>query len=144
MLMLPTGQLLFADGSSQLWVYTPDGAAPSAYQPVTTGVVYSAGVFVLTGLRLSGQSAGATYGDDAEMDENYPIVRLESSSGKVYYCRTTNWSSVGVGPGSTPQTVNFTLNAAVTPGNYALFVSAAGISSAPTPITITEAEVNSQ
>lgn len=144
MLMLPTGQLLFADGSSQLWVYTPDGTAPSAYQPVTTGVVYSPGVFTLTGLRLSGQSAGAAYGDDAEMDENYPVVRLVNSAGSVYYCRTTNWSSVGVGTSSTPQTVDFTLNGAVTAGNYSLIVSAAGISSAPTPITITQAEVNGQ
>ncbi len=144
MLMLPTGQLLFADGSSQLWVYTSDGTAPSSLQPVTTGVSYSAGVFTLTGLRLSGQSAGAAYGDDVEMDENYPIVRLENSTGGVYYCRTTNWSSTEVGPGSTPQTVNFTLNAAVTPGNYSLIVSAAGISSAPTPILITQTDVNGQ
>lgn len=145
MLMLPTGQLLFADGSYQLWVYTPDGSASPQYQPVTNNVVYNGGgVFTLTGKQITGQSAGAAYGDDAEMDENYPIVRLTSPAGKVFYCRTTNWSSVGVATGTTPETVNFTLHPAVTPGTYALVVSAAGISSPPTFISITQAEVNGQ
>jgi len=143
MLMLPTGQLLFADGSPHLWIYTPDGAADPVFQPVTLNVTYSGGgVFLLTGLRLSGQSAGAAYGDDVQTDENYPIVRLVDSSGNVYYCRTTNWSSVSVGDHAVPETVNFTLNPAVTPGDYFLIVSAAGISSAPTPITIKSGEVN--
>jgi len=56
------------------------------------------------------------------MDENYPIVRLESqATGNVYYCRTTNWDSVRVG-GNQPETVDFTLNPAVTPGRYELTV----------------------
>jgi len=145
MLVLPNGQVLFSDGLGQVSVYTPDGTASPAYQPVTTGVAYNGGgVFTLTGKQLTGQSAGAAYGDDAGMDENYPIVRLVSSTGHVYYCRTTNWSSVGVATGSTPETVNFTLNSGVTAGNYVLIVSAAGISSFPTAINITQAEVNGQ
>jgi hypothetical protein len=143
MLMLPTGQVLFADGSYQLWVYTPDGPVHSKFRPVATNVAYNGGgVFTLSGTQLTGQSAGAAYGDDAEMDENYPIVRLVNSTGQVYYCRTTNWSSVGVGTGSTPQTVNFTLNPSVTAGNYSLVVSAAGISSAPLAVQILQSEVN--
>ena len=145
MLALPTGQLLFSDGSYQLWVYTPDGTASPAYQPVSTNFVYNGhGVFTLTGKQLTGQSAGAAYGDDAEMDENYPVVRLVASTGKIYYCRTTNWSSVGVSTGSEVETVNVTLNPAVTPGNYALITSAAGISSFPVVVNITQAEVNGQ
>jgi len=143
MLVLPTGQVLFEDGSYQLWVYTPDGAAPASYQPAVTNVAYiGSGVFTLSGTQLTGQSAGAAYGDDSEMDENYPIVSLISSSGNVYYCRTSNWSSVGVATGSTPQTVNFTLNPSITAGKYSLVVSAAGISSAPANITITQAAVS--
>jgi hypothetical protein len=145
MLMLPNGQVLVNDGSYQLWIYTPDGTAPSQYQPVTTNVAYNGnGLFTLTGTQINGQNAGATYGDDSEMDENYPIVSLVNSSGNVYYGRTTNWSNVGVATGSTPETVNFTLNSALTAGNYSLVVSGAGIQSAPTPITITSAEVSGQ
>jgi hypothetical protein len=144
MLVLPNGQLLFSDGLGQVSIYTPDGTASPIYQPVVNNVVYNGGgVFTLTGKQLTGQSAGAAYGDDAEMDENYPIVRLVAA-GKTYYCRTTNWSSVGVATGSTPQTVNFTLNPAVTAGNYVLIVSGAGISSFPVAVNITQAEVNGQ
>lgn len=98
-------------------------------------------LFGLTGRKLTGQNAGAAYGDDDEMDENYPILRLVTSSGETYYCRTTNWSSVGVATGTKPETVNFTLNPGVTAGTYSAIVSAAGISSAPVTITITQGEV---
>lgn len=145
MLVLPTGQVLFSDSSSQLWVYTADGAPNPSLRPVINDVAYGgAGVFTLTGKQLNGQSAGSAYGDDVESDENYPIVRLVNSTGNVYYCRTTNWSSTAVGSDNSPQTVNFTLNPAVAPGNYVLIVSGAGISSFPLPLNITQAQVNGQ
>jgi hypothetical protein len=143
MLMLPTGQLLYAEGSGQLYVYTAGGTVSSAYQPVITGATYNGGgVFTLTGTQLNGQSAGAMYGDDVQMDENYPIVRLTSSTGKVYYCRTTNWSTTGVATGSTIETVNFTLNPSMPAGTYLAVVSGAGISSLPASVNITQAELN--
>src|SRR5215469_10102723 len=75
------------------------------------------------------------------MNENYPIVRLEDpATGNVYYCRTVNWSSVAVA-GNEPETVNFTLNAAVTPGSYELTVVGAGIASQPVQIQITADEL---
>jgi hypothetical protein len=143
MLMLPTGQLLFADGSNQLYVYTPAGAASPVYQPVINALTYNGGgLFTLTGTQLNGQSAGAMYGDDAQMDENYPILRLTSSTGKVYYCRTTNWSTTGVATGSTVETVNFTLDPLMPAGIYLAIVSGAGISSLPVSVNITQAEIS--
>jgi hypothetical protein len=146
MLMLPTGQLLFSDSSSQLYVYTPSGSASFAIRPVINNVVYNGGgVFTLTGKQLNGQNAASAYGDDVQMDENYPIVRLSNSAGQVFYCRTSNWSLTGVATGTTPETVNFTLPAAlVTPGNYTLSVSGAGIISLPATLNITQAEINGQ
>lgn len=149
MLTLPTGQVMFTDGSSQPWVYTPDGSASPALKPVVNNITYiGSGLFTLTGKQLNGQSAGAAYGDDDQMDTNYPLVRLTATdgSGKVYYAKTTNWSSVAVGGGLTaPQTVNFTLNPALTtPGNYALAVGGAGIASLPVFVNITQAEINKQ
>jgi len=145
MLVLPTGQVLFSNASRQLWVYTPDGAPHPSFRPVLNAVAYNgAGVFTVTGKQLNGQSGGSAYGDDVESDENYPIVRLVNSTGNVYYCRTTNWSSTAVGGGSTPQTVDFTLNPEVTPGNYALILSGAGISSFPLAVNITQTEVDGQ
>ncbi len=145
MLVLPTGQLLFSDSTNQLWIYTADGGPNPSLRPVVNNVAYNgSGLFTLTGQQLNGQSDTSSYGDDIQSDENYPIVRLVSSSGNVYYCRTTNWSSTAVAGGSTPQTVNFTLNPAVTAGNYVLMVSGAGISSFPLALNITQAEVNGQ
>jgi hypothetical protein len=142
MLILPTGQVLFSDSSPQAWIYTPDGAPNPALRPVVNGVTYNGGgIFTLTGKQLNGQSAGAAYGDDDQMDSNYPIIRMVNAAGNVFYARTTNWSSVGVDGGTTPETVNFTLNPLLPPGNYSLIVGGAGISSFPVFINITAAEV---
>jgi hypothetical protein len=142
MLVLPTGQLLFSDSSNQLYVFTPEGSAPASLRPAISRVDHTGdGVFTLTGTHLNGQSAGASYGDDDQMNENYPIVRLQDpATGNVYYCRTMNWSSVSVA-GNQPETVNFTLNSAVAPGSYELTVVGAGIASQPVQIRITADEV---
>jgi hypothetical protein len=130
MLILPTGQVLFSDGSRQLWVYTPDGAAPQRLKPRIEGVKYNGGgVFTLTGQQLNGQDAGSNYGDDVESDENYPIVQLIDKAGNVFYARTTNWSTTEVATGVVRETVNFTLPPAIVPGLYRLVVSGAGIAS---------------
>jgi len=145
MIMLPTGQLLFSDSSSRLWVYTPDPGIVASARPIINSVAYNgSGVFTLTGKQINGQSAGSSYGDDVQNDSNYPIIRLTNSTGKVFYCKTYNWSSVDVAGGT--GTVNFTLNTAVnttlTAGNYLLTLSGAGIQSAPLSITITSGEVS--
>jgi hypothetical protein len=134
--------VLFVDSSQQLWVYTAAGGPNPALRPTVNRVAYHGdGIFTLTGKELNGQSAGSNYGDDSESDENFPIVRLTSPTGAVYYCRTANWSTVGVGGGATLETVNFTLNREVQAGNYALNVVGAGIPSFPVFVNITENEV---
>jgi hypothetical protein len=142
MLILPTGQLLFSDSSAQLWVYNSSGEANPLLRPLIKDVHHQGdGKFRLTGFQLDGQSAGAAYGDDDQMDSNYPIIRMVNSSGNVFYARTFNWSKIAVGDGAGRETVDFTLNPAVTPGDYALIVSGAGISSFPAFIHISEREV---
>lgn len=142
MLVLPTGEILYQNGSTSLWVYTPDGTAPAASQPKVKKLNYDgSGKFTLTGTQLDGVSAGASYGDDNQMDENYPIVRLTDASGTVYYARTSNWSKVSVAD-ATSQTVDFTLKSGTPAGNYSLVVSGAGVQSTPTCITITAKEAS--
>jgi hypothetical protein len=144
MLVLPTGQMLFSDSSSQLFIYNPDGGPSPILRPVVNNVAYNGGgVFTLTGKQLNGQNAGAAYGDDDQMDTNYPIVRMVSSTGNVYYGKTTNWSNFNVGISSGAQTVSFALNPNLTtPGNYSVIVSGAGIQSFPVIVNITQAEIN--
>jgi hypothetical protein len=138
MLVLPTGQILFNDDSRQLYVYTPDGGPKDDLRPVIHDVVYDGGgVFTLAGTQLNGQSAGSTYGDDVESDENFPIVRLSDKDGAVFYARTTNWTSTGVATGRARERVDFTLPAGMPPGKYRLVDIGAGIASLPVVIRIT-------
>jgi hypothetical protein len=142
MLILPTGQVLFSDGlGNQLYAYTPQGAARPNYRPVIERVTHDDGVFTLTGRQLNGPSDASSYGDDAQSNENFPVIRLQNSSGLVFYCRSTNWTSTSVG--NIPhESVNFTLNPAVTPDVYQLIVSAGGISSAPFTIRISSDDLD--
>jgi autotransporter-associated beta strand protein len=132
MLALPNGHVLFTTSGSTLWDYAPDGAPQDAWRPTISNIAFNGGTtYTLTGTQLNGLTEGASYGDDAEMSSNYPLVRLTSSGGTVYYARTTNWSSTAVATGSTPVTTQFTLPANLPIATYSLSVVANGIASAP-------------
>ena len=77
---------------------------------------------------------------DPQTADDKPGNGENPGNGNVYYCRTTNWDLVSVG-GNRPETVNFTLNHAVTPGRYELTVVGAGIASRPVPIRIRAEEL---
>ncbi|MDD5271263.1 MAG: kelch repeat-containing protein [Methylovulum sp.] len=136
LLMLPTGQVLLATSSTRLWVYTPDSVAQPTLRPVIKKVVYKgAGVFRLTGKRITGQSAGGSYGDDVESDQNFPIIQLKNGA-TVYYARTSNWSTTDVGTGDALVTTDFCLPTGTPSGSYSMVLSAAGLKSAPATVTI--------
>ena len=131
-LVLPNGQLMYSNlASGETFVGTPSGGPQPQWRPVVNKITGSGSNYVLTGLRLNGMDAGAVYGDDAETDENYPIVRLTNAAGNVYYALTSNWSNLGVATGNATETVNFALPGGMAAGNYSLVVSGAGISSFP-------------
>jgi len=135
MLILPTGQLLFSDSDTQLWVYTASGEPKQNLKPSVEGIKYQGGgIFTLTGMRLNGQNAGSNYGDDVETDENYPIVSLMDKDGKVFYARTTNWSITEVALKTFRETVDFTLPSSLNKtGVYKVTAIGAGISSISSP-----------
>ena len=101
MLDLPDGSVLFSHFTTQLYVYQPSGTPIAAGKPTVTSVTPNAdGSYHLTGT-VNGISEGAAYGDDLQMDSNYPLVRFTHlSSGNIYYGRTFNWSSTGVRTGA--------------------------------------------
>ena len=137
MLDLPDGNVLFANqGSSQYYVYTPSGTPLSAGKPVIGTVTQTGtGTYRLTGTGFNGISEGACYGDDWQMETNYPVVRLTSGS-NVYYCRTYNWNSTGVQRGSAADSVTLTLPAGLADGTYSMVVTANGIASDPVSLVI--------
>ena len=137
MLDLPDGSVLYAHQGSDLYVYQTVGAPLVAGQPAITSISDNAdGSFTLSGTLLNGISEGAAYGDDAQMNSNYPLVRLTNSVGNVYYERTYNWNSTSVMTGNQILTTQFTNSAGLPPGTYSLVVVANGISSAPVSFTL--------
>ena len=136
MLDLPNGQVLYTSGGSQLYVYSPGTSPLAIAQPSITSIINNPdGSLTLTGTGLNGIDAGAAYGDDAQMDSNYPIISLTSGT-NVYYARSYNWSSTSIATGSLAETVNFTLPLGIPPGTYSVATSANGVSSAPVSLTI--------
>jgi hypothetical protein len=134
MLALPDGNILMGDGlTTVVHVYIPSGAPIPAGKPAISSITANiAGVsYHLTGTKLNGISAGAAFGDDAQMDSNYPLVRLTDSGGDVYYARTYNWSSTGVATGSAVVSTEFAVPGAVPPGTYSLVVVVNGNPSDP-------------
>ncbi len=127
---LPDGNILYGQqGSTKYYLYQPSGAPIAAGKPVIS--YYSqdgCGKYMLTGTQFNGISQGSSYGDDWQMNTNYPVIRLTSGT-NVYYARTYNWNSCGVKTGSLVTTTNFTIPASVPEGTYSMVVTANGIAS---------------
>jgi hypothetical protein len=130
MLVLPTGQILLSDDTSQLWLYTASGYPRKSWKPTITNITHDIdGSFTLSGTQLNGISEGAGYGDDAQMATNYPIVQFKNARTRgIFYGRTFDWSSTGIATGGMPETTEFTLPLGIPGGEYLLSVSANGIS----------------
>jgi autotransporter-associated beta strand protein len=136
MLDLPDGTVLYSEFGTRLYVYQPSGAQLTAGMPAVLNITPNLdGSYHLTGTLLNGISEGAAYGDDNQMNSNYPLIRLVDGAGHVYYCRTYNWSSTSV-MNAAPSTTEFRLPAGLPAGIYSLIVSANGISSNPTNVAL--------
>jgi len=132
MIQLPDGDVLFND-TSTVYDYTPDPSPVAAGQPQINKVQWNPdGTLHLTGTIFNGISQGSMYGDDAQQDSNYPLVKF-TSGGNVYYGRTYNWSSTSVATGGKVVTTEVALPPAVFdfPNSYTLQVVANGNASAP-------------
>jgi hypothetical protein len=129
MLLLPSGEVLFSPSANNVQVYVPDGGPLDAWRPTITGVTTMGATGTITGTQLNGLSQACMYGDDCYPCTNYPLVQLTNvSSGTVQYCRTFNFSTMGIATGTTAQSCQFDL-AGVAAGQYELRVIANGISS---------------
>ncbi len=133
MLLLPTGQVLFGCGKRNLQIYTPDGAPDPAWAPRITACatwLRRGKTYTLSGVQINGRSQAVSYGDDAQMATNYPLVRVRDFlSGNVSYCRTHNHSTMGVATGATQQSTEVTIAWSVRMGRCQLAIVANGIAS---------------
>ena len=140
MLLLPTGQILFTDGSGDAEIYTSGGSPKAAWAPTIKSApraVSPGGSYTLSGTRLNGLSQGAAYGDDAQAATNYPLVRITNrATGHVFYSRTHDHSSMGVASSGEVSTL-FDVPADQELGASDLVVVANGIPSRPIKVTVT-------
>jgi len=138
MLVLPTGQVLFTDGSEDVEVFTGTGSPNPAWAPVISSApktVTPGKTYKISGVGFNGMSQASAYGDDAQSATNYPLVRITMTSGNVYYCRTTGHSSMAVASPATVST-HFAVPAGIETGSGELVVVADGIPSTPVAVTV--------
>jgi hypothetical protein len=139
-LLLPTGEVLYSNNSSTVSIYKADGAPRAAWKPTIsnapTDLVYGH-TYVLSGTQFNGLSQACSYGDDAQMATNYPLVRItNTATNKVRYLPTSHHSTMGVATGSTTVTTNVTVPNDVPAGQYSLVVVANGIASNPVTVNV--------
>jgi hypothetical protein len=140
MLLLPSGQVLFATGSNNVQVYTPDSAPDPTWMPSITSCptfLEANRTYTLHGRQLNGLSQAVSYGDDAQMATNYPLVSIRNNAtGHVFFCRTHDHSTMGVNTGTVIHSTQFDVHAGIELGASELTVIANGISSNPFAVSV--------
>ena len=133
LLLIPTGQVLFANSGSDIEVYTPGGGPDEDWRPEITSVPSFLRVkqtFTIHGRLFNGLSQAVSYGDDGTMATNYPLVRIRNlKTGHVRYARTFDHSSMSVATGLSVQYTHFKIPFGTELGPSELCVVANGISS---------------
>lgn len=130
-LPLPNGQELWTSDQGDVEVYTPTGSANPNWLPTITNVsatITRGTATSLSGTQLTGVADGGKYGDDAQMAENYPIIRVtNNSTGDVCFATTKKFSA---------SSAKFVLPNSCETGASAVEVVVNAISSAPSSVTV--------
>ncbi len=138
MLLLPTGQVLYSASLPDIEVYTPDPGGEASWKPVITdcpNTLLLCHSYQISGTQFNGLSQACSYGDDAQMATNYPIVRIQSGD-QVSYLRTSGHSTMGVATGDAIVSTNIFVPTSVPTGPAELVVIANGIASDPVAVTV--------
>jgi hypothetical protein len=140
MMLLPSGEIMFSPSSNNVQVYVPDGGPIDPWRPTIDSITPHVNgmsiidYYVLKGTQLNGLSQANMFGDDCSPSTNYPLVRMTNTcSGKVYYARSYDFSTMGVATGNAMACCNFS-TAGIPDGEYSLAVVANGISSLPVTV----------
>lgn len=86
--------------------------------------------YIISGTQFNGLSAGAAYGDNAQMATNYPIVVMLTTKG-IFAARTHDHSTMGIATGNKIVSTTFDVPASLQAGPSLIFVIANGIPSIP-------------
>ncbi len=139
LLMLPTGQVLEADGSSDVEVYTGSGHVIGGIAPHITSVpttLTHGNTYKIYGHLFNGVSQTNFYGDDVQQATNFPLVQITNdSTGHVFYARTHDHSFMGIASSRRVSTM-FDVPSGIETGSSTLRVIANGVHSPPVSVTI--------
>jgi hypothetical protein len=139
LLLLPTGQILEADGSNDVEIFTSHRSPEAKIAPVITSVPSSltaGSTYKISGMRFNGYSQANFYGDDDQQATNFPLVRITNTgSGQVVYARTHDVTYMGIGSTKKVSTM-FDVPSTIKSGASSLVVVTNGISSSPVSVTI--------
>jgi hypothetical protein len=131
MLLLPTGEVLLSARSNDIRVYQPGGAPDPMWAPEITSCpanVRPGLTYTLQGRQLNGLSQANSYGDDASMATNFPMVQITNlATNHVFYCRTHGFSTMGVATGNVIHSTQFEVPSNIETGPSRLCVIANGI-----------------
>jgi hypothetical protein len=141
LLVLPTGEILEADGTKDVELYTPDDTTHNCnWEPVihsAPSMVSRGHSYTITGIRFNGMSQASMYGDEGQNATNYPLVRITNvATNHVFYCRTHDHSSMAVASNA-PVSTHFDVPQTGETGPGTLEVVANGIASEPVPVLVT-------
>jgi len=144
---LPSGQVLFTDGSQDVEIYTPSGSPLTAWKPTITNApahVFPTVDSTIQGTQFNGLSQAEAHGDDMDNATNYPLVRItNNATGHVSYARTHDHSTMAVATGTATVSTVFTPSITTEQGPSTLQVIANGIASAPVAVSVDPKTVRS-
>ncbi len=143
LMVLPTGQLIWDDSQTtpnEVSIYTDPGKPNKSWLPVVSSVSNKLKIGstanAISGTNFNGFDLGGQYGDDAQQQTNFPLVRITNTkSGNVCYAKSYNFSTMGVW---TTGTTNAVFDIPKTCGKGASTLQAVvnGIASAGVKVTL--------
>ena len=122
-------------------VYNPSGTFQNAWRPTITKFIFSTidagGNYQIFGTQFNGLSQANAFGDEFQVDTNFPLVRItNNATGDVKYAHTYNFSTMGVATGSATVSTWFHVPTDAEAGDSTLEVVANGIPSLPMDVTV--------
>jgi hypothetical protein len=144
LLLLPTGEVLYScEQDNVLLLLTLDssllGPPDPSWKPVITDCpsrLVTGRTYLISGQQLNGLSQACSFGDDAQMATNYPIVRLTDPANHVVYARTLGFSTLAVATGTSTVSTLAQVPTGTPPGPYTLHAIANGIASDPVNVIV--------
>ena len=139
---LPTGEVIWdqSQAGTEVAVYKPVGKPKAAWLPVVSSVSSSltrgSTGNAISGTNFNGFDQGGVYGDDAQSNTNFPLVRITNNgTGDVCFGKSYNFSTSGVWTTGTTNAV-FDVPSSCETGASTLQVIVNGIASTGTAVTL--------